>query len=120
MLTLFPRLQERHELTEPNEEPWNLLQVMTSLYTYSTHIHRHLITLLMSKRRLNPLLLMLMFLLPLLRELTAETVLEDFTDRLKRHALDVWVEEDDKQPADEADSAVEAEGSGGGDAFHHA
>jgi len=45
---------------------------------------------------------------------------EDFTNRLKRHALDIRVEEDNEQPADEADSAVEAEGSGRGDAFHHA
>lgn len=54
---------------------------------------------------------MLVLLLPLLRVLAAEAVLEDFANRLERHALDVWVEEDDEQPADEADAAVEAEGS---------
>jgi hypothetical protein len=74
----------------------------------------------MPERRFNPLPLMLVLLLPLLRVLPPETMLEDFTDRLQRHALDVRVEEDDEQPADEADAAVEAEGSGGGDAFHHA
>jgi len=74
----------------------------------------------MPKRRLNPLLFMLVFLLPLLRELATETVLEDFADRLQWHALDIRVQENDEQPADEADSAVETEGSGGCDAFHHA
>lgn len=73
----------------------------------------------MSKRRFNLFLLMLVLLLPLLRKLTAETMLEDFADRLQRHALDIRVQEDDEEPADKADSTVEAEGSGGGDAFHH-
>lgn len=63
---------------------------------------------------------MLVLLLPLLGVLAAETMLEDLADRLERHALDVRVEEDDEQPADEADAAVEAEGSRRGDAFHHA
>lgn len=67
--------------------------------------------LLMPKRRLNPLPLMFMLLLPLLGVLPPEAMLEDFTNRLKRHALDIRVEEDDEQPADEADAAVEAEGS---------
>jgi hypothetical protein len=74
----------------------------------------------MPKRRLNPLSLMFMLLLPLLGVLPPETMLEDLTNRLKRHALDIRVEEGDEQPTDEADSAVEAEGSRGGDAFHHA
>ena len=65
----------------------------------------------MPKRRLNPLPLMFMLLLPLLGVLPPEAMLEDFTNRLKRHALDIRVEEDDEQPADEADAAVEAEGS---------
>jgi hypothetical protein len=74
----------------------------------------------MSKRRLNPLPLMSMLPLPLLRVPPPETVLEHFADRLERHALDIRVKEDDEQPADEADAAVEAEGARGGDAFHHA
>lgn len=50
----------------------------------------------MPKRRLNPLLLMLVLLLPLLGVLAAETMLEDLADRLERHTLDVRVEEDDE------------------------
>jgi hypothetical protein len=65
----------------------------------------------MPKRRLNSLPLMFMLPLPLLRVLPPEIVLEDLADRLKRHALYVRVEKDDEQPADEADSAVEAEGA---------
>jgi len=74
----------------------------------------------MPKRCLNPLPLMLVLLLPPLRVLPTEAMLEDFADRLERHPFDVRVEEDDEQPADEADPAVEAESSGGSDAFHHA
>jgi len=73
----------------------------------------------MSKRRLNLLLLMLVLALPLLRELEPEPVLEDFADCLQRHALDIRVEEDDKQPAQEADAAVKAECSGWCDTLHH-
>ena len=73
----------------------------------------------MSKRRLNLLLLVLVLSLPLLGELEPETVLEDFADRLQRHALDIRVEEDDEQPAEEADAAVETECSGWCDALHH-
>jgi hypothetical protein len=62
---------------------------------------------------------MLMFSLPLLAEFEPETVLEDFTNRLKRHALDIRVEEHDKQPAEKADAAVEAEGSRRRDPLHH-
>jgi len=46
-----------------------------------------------SKRRLNLLLFMLVLSLPLLGELKPESVLEDFADRLQRHALNVGVEE---------------------------
>ena len=74
----------------------------------------------MPKRRLNLLPLIFMLPLPLLRIPSSETVLEHFADRLEWHAFDVWVEEDDEQPADEADASVEAEGARGGDAFHHA
>ena len=74
----------------------------------------------MPKRRLNSPPLMSMLPLPLLRVSPPETVLEHFADRLERHALDVRVEEDNEAPAEEADGAVEAEGAGGGDAFHHA
>ena len=62
---------------------------------------------------------MLVLSLPLLGELEPETVLEDFADRLQRHALDIRVEEDDEQPAEEADAAVETECSGWCDALHH-
>jgi hypothetical protein len=74
----------------------------------------------MPKRRLNPLPLMFMLQLPLLRPLSPETMLKHLTNGLERHALDIRVEEDNEQPADETDAAVEAEGPGGGDAFHHA
>lgn len=46
-------------------------------------------------------------------------MLEDFADRFQRHAFDIRVEEDDEQPAEEADTAVEAECSGRCDALHH-
>ena len=48
-----------------------------------------------------------------------KTVLEDLADVLQRHALDLGEAEDDEQPADEADSGVEAECAGGSDALHH-
>lgn len=67
----------------------------------------------MPKRRLNSPPLMFMLLLPLLRVLPPKTMLKDLTNRLKRHALDIRVEEDNEQPTDEADAAVEAEGPGG-------
>ena len=73
----------------------------------------------MSKSRLNLLLLMLVLPLPLLRELESKAVLEDLADRLQGHALNIRVEEDDEQPTEEADTAVEAECSGRGDALHH-
>lgn len=53
----------------------------------------------MPKCRLYYLLLMFVLSLPLLGELESEAMLEDFPDSLQRHALDVWVEEDDKKPA---------------------
>jgi hypothetical protein len=74
---------------------------------------------LVSKRRLNLLLLMLVLSLPLLGELKPKAVLEDFADRLQRHALNIRVKEYDKQPAEEADTAVETKGSGRCDALHH-
>jgi hypothetical protein len=52
------------------------------------------------------LLLMLMLSLPLLAELEPKTVLEHFTDRFKRHALDVRVKEHNEQAAEEADVTV--------------
>lgn len=73
----------------------------------------------MSKSSLNLLLFVLVLSLPLLGELEPETVLEDFTDRLQRHTLNIRVEENDEQPAEEADTAVKAECSGGCDALHH-
>lgn len=57
--------------------------------------------------------------LPLLGELESEAMLEDFPDSLQRHALDVWVEEDDEKPTQEAYSAVEAKCARRSDAFHH-
>jgi hypothetical protein len=62
---------------------------------------------------------MLVLSLPLLGEFEPKSVLEDFADRLLRHALDVGVEEDDKQPAEEADAAVKSKCSGRCDTFHH-
>ena len=44
---------------------------------------------------------------------------EDFADSFQRHALDIRVEEDDEQPAEEADTTVKAECSGWCDALHH-
>lgn len=75
--------------------------------------------ILVSKRRLNLLLLMLVLSLPLLRELESEAMPEDFADSFQRHALDIRVEEDDEQPAEEADTTVKAECSGWCDALHH-
>jgi hypothetical protein len=72
-----------------------------------------------SKRRLNLLLLMLVLSLPLLGELEPEAVLKDLSNRLQRHTLHIRVKEDDKQPADKTDTAVEAECSGRCDALHH-
>lgn len=62
---------------------------------------------------------MLVLSLPLLGELEPETMLENFADRFQRHALDVGIKENDEQPAEEADAAVEAECSGRCDALHH-
>lgn len=73
----------------------------------------------MSKGYFNLLLLMLVLSLPLLRKLPSETMLEDFADRFQRHALDVWIEEYDKQPANKADAAVKAKCSRRCDSFHH-
>jgi hypothetical protein len=73
----------------------------------------------MSKRRLDLLLLILVLPLPLLRELEPKTMLKDFADRLQRHALNIRVEEDDKQPAKEANTAVKAKCSRRCDALHH-
>ena len=74
---------------------------------------------LVPERGLNLLLLMLVLSLPLLRKFKPEAMLEDFTDRFQRHALNIRVEEDDKQPAEEADTAVKAESSGWCDTLHH-
>jgi len=74
---------------------------------------------LVTESRLDLFLLMLVLPLPLLGELEPETVLKDLADRLQRHALDIRVEEDDEQPAEEADTAVETKGSGRCDALHH-
>ena len=57
--------------------------------------------------------------LPLLGVADTEAVLEDLADVLEGHALNLGEAEDDEQPADEADSGVETEGAGGGDALHH-
>ena len=62
---------------------------------------------------------MLVFSLPLLGELESKAVLKDFADRFQRHALDIRVEEDDEQPAEEADTTVKAECSGWCDTLHH-
>ena len=58
--------------------------------------------------------------LPLLGVLDTEARGKHFADRLKRHTLALGVEEDDEQPAEEADAAVEAEGAAGRHASHHA
>lgn len=83
---------------------------MTVMMTLVTCIH--LIDLFvcnsMSKSRFHFLLLMFMLSLPLLGELEPKAMLEDLTNCLQRHALDVWVEEHDKQPAQKAYTAIEA------------
>lgn len=58
--------------------------------------------------------------LPFPRIRNPKPILEHLADRLKRHALDLWEAEDDKQPPEEADAGVEAEGAAGRDALHHA
>lgn len=72
----------------------------------------HLIYLLvcnsMSKGRFHFLLVMFMLSLPLLGELEPKAMLEDLTNCLQRHTLDVWVEEHDKQPAQKTYAAIEA------------
>lgn len=73
----------------------------------------------MSKSCFHLLLLMLVLSLPLLGEFKPEAMLEHFADRFQRHALDVWVEEYDEQPANEADATIEAKRSGRGYSFHH-
>jgi hypothetical protein len=73
----------------------------------------------MSESCLYLLLLMLMLFLPILAELEAEAVFEHFTNRFKRHALDVRVEENDKQPSEKTNAAVETECSRRCDSLHH-
>lgn len=57
--------------------------------------------------------------LPLLGIANAKALNEYFTDGLERHTFDFRVAEENENPADKADGAVEAEGAGRGDPFHH-
>ena len=62
---------------------------------------------------------LLVLLLPPAGVADTKAVLEDLTDVLERHALDLREAEDDEEPANEADTGVKAEGAGGSDALHH-
>lgn len=57
---------------------------------------------------LDLFLLMLVLSLPLLAIPDTESVTENLADALERHALDVGIAEDDEDPAEEADAAIEA------------
>lgn len=60
-----------------------------------------------------------MFLLPCLRVSNTKTFTENFPDSFQRHALALWVEEDNEQPTNKGNSGVETKGAGGRPALHH-
>jgi hypothetical protein len=62
---------------------------------------------------------MLVLSLPLLGILDAEACAENLSDSLEWHSLAFWVEEEDEQPAEEANSAVESKGTAWCQSFHH-
>jgi hypothetical protein len=62
----------------------------------------------------------LVFSLPLLRVFDAKAIGEDFTNSFKWHALALRIKEDNKQPAEEAYTAIEAKGTARCHALHHA
>ena len=62
---------------------------------------------------------MLVLSLPLLGVLDAEARAENLSDSLEWHSLAFWVEEEDEQPAEEADSGVESKGTAWCQSFHH-
>jgi len=63
---------------------------------------------------------MLVVPLPLLAVLDSEPILEDLPDALEWHSLDLGVEEDEEQPAAEADGAIETECAGWCSTLHDA
>ena len=73
----------------------------------------------MTERLRYDLRCVLVLSLPLLGISDTEAFGEYLADGLERHALNVGVEEDDEDPAYEADTAVEAEGPRGCHALHH-
>lgn len=62
---------------------------------------------------------MLVLLLPVLGISDAESMAEDLSDRLERHAFALRITEDDEDPTDETDAAIESEGAAGSYTFHH-
>jgi hypothetical protein len=74
---------------------------------------------LVAKSLVGDLLHVLVLPLPLLALLQTKSVLENLANLLQVHSLDIWVEQDDEQPSDEADSAVESESTAWGNSLHH-
>ena len=62
---------------------------------------------------------LLVLLLPLPRILDAEAIRKHLANIFQWHAPDLGKAEDDENPADETDAAVEAKGTGRCHTFHH-
>lgn len=62
---------------------------------------------------------MLVVFLPLLGVFDPKAVGKDLANGLQRHALAFGIAEDDEDPSDGANAAIEAECARGSKAFHH-
>lgn len=63
--------------------------------------------------------IMLVVLLPLFGVPDPKPVIEHLSDSFEWHPLAFWIEENDEEPANEADSSIESKGTTRRPAFHH-